>query len=329
MRRAPKRTLLVAAAVAVALLAAAPATARVVERIVAVVNQEIVLLSELKDRLRPMARQLNRIKDKTMREQRLDELRRQLLDMMIDEKLIAQQANRLKLTVSDKDLERAVGDVMAKNNLTRKELEEALSQEGKTITAYKQQILKPQLLRMRVLNVQVRSRVSVTNEEIKALYQKNLRALGVETKVRARHIFLAVPEDATKAQVAAVKARAVALLRQVKQKDVDFAAVAKEKSEDPVTREDGGDLRYFGRGTLPSNIEDKVFAMKAGEIGGPLRTERGFHIIKIEDREESSARTLDEVKGQLRNTIYAQKMEKATKAWLGELRKKAHIDMRL
>ena len=311
------------------LLVATPAAAKVVERIVAVVGNQIVLLSELQERVRPMARQLDQIKDKTMRAQRLDELRRQMLDMMIDEKLIALQANKLKLAIEDKDLERAVADVMSKNNLTRKELEEALAQEGKTITGYKQQILKPQLLRLRVLNVQVRSRVSVSQDEIKALYQKNMRALGVETKVRARHIFVTVPEDADAAETAKRKARAMELLRRVKQKDVDFAAVAKEASDDPVTKEDGGDLRYFGRGTLPSNIEDVVFALKKGDIRGPLRTERGFHIIKLVDRKESSARSLDEVKNQLQQTIYGQKMEKATKAWLGELRKKAHIDMRL
>ncbi len=327
--RTPRRNILLPAALAVFVCAAAlPAWAKVVERIVAVVNQEIVLLSELNERVRPMRRQLEKIKDKTMREQRTDELRRQMLNMMIDEKLIAQQAKKLKLSVEDKDLERAVADVMTKNNLTRKELEEALAQEGKSITAYKQQILRPQLLRMRVLNVMVRSRVSVTGDEIKALYQQNLRALGVETKVRARHIFVAVPEGVSRSEVAGIKARATALLRRVKKPDADFAEVAKEKSEDPVTREDGGDLRYFGRGTLPSNIEDVVFAMKKGEIKGPLRTERGFHVIKLEDRKESSARSFDEVKGQLRNTIYSQKMEKATKAWLGELRKKAHIDLR-
>jgi len=320
---------LIAFTVLLVLGAHATATAKVVERIVAVVNQQIILLSELKERVRPMARQFDRIKDKTMRAQRMDEMRRQMLDMMIDEKLIAQQANKLKLTVGDKDLERAVADVMSKNNLTREELEKALGQEGKTITGYKQQILKPQLLRLRVLNVQVRSRVSVSQDEIKALYQKNLRQLGVETKVRARHIFIAVPDGADAAETARRKARATALLKRVKAKDADFAAVAKEASDDPVTKEDGGDLQYFGRGTLPSSIEDVVFAMKPGEIRGPLRTERGFHLIKLEDRKESSARSLDEVKDQLRQTIYGQKMEKATKAWLGELRKKAHIDMRL
>lgn len=305
------------------------AGARVVERIVAVVNNEIVLLSDLNERLAPLMPQLRQIPDPTMRAQKLDELRRQALDRIIDEKLIEQEAAKLKLTVSDQDLERAIADVMAKNNLTREGLEEALKQEGKTIHAYKHQILRPQLLRLRVINIQVRSRVSVSDDELRALYQKNLRDLGVETKVRARHIFFALPEGAGRKERAAVKAKAQKVLALAKKEGADFAALAREYSEDPVTREDGGDLGTFGRGVLPSGVEDAVFAMKEGEVRGPLATERGFHIVKVVERKESSARSFAEVKDQLRQTLYGQKMESATQAWLAEVRKRSHIDIRL
>jgi parvulin-like peptidyl-prolyl isomerase len=248
---------------------------------------------------------------------------------MIDEALIKQQARKLKLKVSDKDLELAIKDVMRKNNLTREQLEQALRQEGKSIAAYKEKILRPQLLRMRVVNVQVRSRVAVSEDEIKALYQKNLRALGVETKVRARHIFVAIPLDATGKQVIERRRYAAALLAKAKKKGADFAALARKYSQDSVTRADGGDLGYFGRGTLPARIEAVVFSMKKGEVRGPLRAERGYHVIKVVDRKESSARPLSEVKEDLRNQLYMQKVEKATKAWLQELRKKSYVDIKV
>ena len=176
----------------------AVASGEVIERIVAVINDSILLQSELEERIAPMRGQLDRIPDPTMRAQRLDELRRQMLDRMIDDKLIAQQADKLKLTVGEKDLERAIQDVMRKNNLTLDGLKEALAQEGQSLEAYKQMVLRPQLLRLRVLNTAVRSRVSVTDEEIPALYQQNLRELGVQTKVRARHIFVALPRTRTR-----------------------------------------------------------------------------------------------------------------------------------
>ena len=304
------------------------AGARTIERIVAVVNRQIILLSELSERVRPMLPQIKRNPDKAAQAQQLDQLRRQMLQNMVDEKLITQEARKLKLTISDSDLERAIKDVMRRNGLSRKQLEQALAQEGKTITAYKQSILKPQLLRMRVINVQVRSRVSVSDDEIRALYQKNMRKLGVETKVRARHIFILVPEGSSPAKIAERKRFASALADRAK-KGADFAELARKHSQDPVTRLDGGDLKYFARGTLPSNVERVVFAMKKGDVQGPLRTDRGFHVILLVDRKESSARSFEEVKGKLKQEVYGRKMEKATMAWLAEVRRKAHIDLRL
>lgn len=311
------------------MLALSPsANGRVVERIVAVVNNDILLQSELDERLRPLLPQLRQIPDQQTRAQRLQQLRRQMLEHMIDEEIIKQEARKLKITVSEQDLERAVKDVMRKNNLTREQLEQALQQEGKGIHQYKNDILRPQLLRLRVLNVQVRSRVSVSDDEVKAYYQNNLRKLGVETKVKARHIFIAIPAEATAAVVRQRKQVALALLAKVKG-GADFAEMARKHSEDPVTRADGGDLGWFGRGTLPSNVENVVFAMKKGGIKGPLRTERGFHLIQMVDRKESSARSLAEVQEELREQIYGEKLEKATKAWLTEKRKSSHVEIRI
>ena len=304
------------------------ASARVVERVVAVVNDNILLLGELNERIRPMMSQIEQIPDGQMRKQRLAQLRREMLDHMVDDLIIQQEASRLKITVSDRDLELAVKDVMRKNSLTRQQLEEALRQEGNSITAYKVKILKPQLLRLRVLNVQVRSRVSVSDDEIKAFYQSNLRKLGVESKVRARHIFIVIPGGATTKKIRERRRFAESLLARLK-KGEDFDKMARQHSQDSVTRADGGDLGWFSRGTLPSNVENVVFSMKKNELRGPLRTERGYHLIQVVGRKESSARSLDEVKDELREQIYGQKLEKATKSWLMEKRKSAHIDVKL
>jgi peptidyl-prolyl cis-trans isomerase SurA len=310
------------------LLSATPARARVVERVVAVVNEDIILLSELEERLQPMLPQLQQIPDETSRRQRLEEVRRQMLNMMVDEELIRQEAQKLKITVTDKDLELAMADVMRKNNLTREQLEEALRQEGKDLLTYKSNILRPQLLRLRVLNVQVRSRIMVGEEEVRSSYQKNMRALGVGTKIKARHIFVGVPRGAPPRQVAERKKHAAALLDKIRGGE-DFAEVARKHSEDSVTRQDGGDLGTFERGTLPADVEDVVFAMKKGEIRGPLRAERGFHVIQVVDVRDSAARSFDEAKEELREQLYMQKMEKATTAWVAEVRKKSHIEIKL
>lgn len=300
---------------------------RVVERIVAVVNKQIILLSELRERLAPFAAQLAGVRDAGMRQQRLAELRKQVLNQMIDETLIEQEARKLKLGVADDEIDKALDQVMHRNNLTREQLESALRHEGKSIPAYREQILRPQLLRLKVLNVQVRARVSVQEDEIKALYQQNLRSLGVETRVHARHIFISLV-NAGEVQREQQEALVRELMRNLRQ-GADFAALAREYSEDSVTRESGGDLGFFGRGTLPSNVEDEVFGMKAGEVRGPIRSERGLHIIQLVERQDSSARPYEEVREDIRNQLYNQKMEKATQAWLSDVRKRSYVDVRL
>jgi peptidyl-prolyl cis-trans isomerase SurA len=275
----------------------------------------------------PFEAQLAAIPDPAQRRQRLSQLRKQLLRQLIDEKLIEQEARRLKLEVQPEDIERAVQEVIRRNKLTPGELEEALRREGKSLEEYKREVLRPQLLRLRVLNIQVRSRIAVSDDELKALYQQNLRSLGVETKVQARHIFVVVAGDATEEQRAERRTLARSLARRVKDGE-DFAALARQYSDDSVSRADGGKLGLVGRGSLPPGIEDVVFSMKKGEIRGPLRTSRGFHIVQVTGREESSARPYEEVREQLRNQLTAQKMEKATEAWLKDVRRKSYVDIK-
>ncbi|MFH1131763.1 MAG: peptidylprolyl isomerase [Pseudomonadota bacterium] len=304
------------------------AEAKVVESIVAIVNREIVLQSELDERMRPLLPQLEGIPDPLMRRRKTQELSKQFLDRIIDDKLVWQEGRELQLEVTDKELDLAIKDVMHKNNLTQGQLEEALHQEGKTLEAYRETILRPQLMRLRVINIKVRSRVATSDDEVRAQYQKNLRDLGVQTKVSARHIFIHVPDNADRRVVAEKKRFALSLLAKINNGQ-DFVESAKKHSDDPATRNEGGDLGFFARGTLPPNVEDVVFAMKKDEVKGPIRTSHGFHLIQLVDRQESLARPFEEVKEELYNQIYAEKLEKATRAWLKELRKKAHIEIKL
>lgn len=302
--------------------------ARVVERIAAVVNKQIILLSELRERIAPFEAQLDRIPDEDTRQRRRDEALKQALDQMVDEKLIQQEASRLQLGVKEEEVEKAVSEVMRRNSLTREQLEAALRQEGKGLNEYKAQILRPQLLRLKVLNVQVRSRISVSEDEIKALYQQNVRSLGAETKVRARHVFFYIPPGTSSKKAAKRVALARKVLDQLNHGG-DFAELVNKYSDDSVTRADGGDLGSISRGSLPARIEDEVFRMKKGEIRGPLRSSRGVHIVQVTEREESAARPYDEVREQLRAQLLNEKTEKATRTWLKDVRKRSYVEIKL
>ena len=138
---------------------------------------------------------------------------------------------------------------------------------------------------------------------------------------------VAIPEGADTAAVAEKQAQAVKILDRARAGE-DFAKLARELSDDPATRAEGGDLGYFGKDMLPKAIEEMVFAMKPGDIRGPVRADRGFHVIKLVDRKSKDAKGLEEVKDDIRMQLRQKEMERQTKTYLTELRKKTLVDIR-
>src|SRR5207249_2417654 len=151
---------------------------------------------------------------------------------------------------------------------------------------------------------------------------------GDHVQVRASHIFVAIPDNADAVTLKAKEKFASELIARIKGGE-DFAKLAKEFSQDPATRDEGGDLGYFGRDMLPKPIEEMVFNMKPGEVRGPVRADRGFHVIKLVDRRAKQIKPLAELKEELRAQLRQKEIERQTKNYLAELRKRTLVDVRL
>ncbi len=301
------------------------ARARVVEKVAAVVGDQLVLASEVEDRVGPLMADVNRITDPDKRAARASALRREVLERLIDDELILQQAAELKLSISSEQVDASIEEIKKQNSLTDEQLREALRSQGMTMSAYRAD-LRRQLLRFRVLNIAVGSRVNVSDDEVRAYYDRHMKD-GSNVQVRASHVFVAIPEGADAATVAEKQAQAQKILERA-QAGEDFAKLAREASDDAATRADGGDLGYFGKDMLPKAIEELVFAMKVGEVRGPIRVDRGFHVIKLVDRKVKDPKPFDEVKEDIRMQLRQKDMERQTKIYLSELRKKTLVDIR-
>ncbi|HVV49821.1 MAG TPA: peptidylprolyl isomerase [Polyangia bacterium] len=313
--------------VATAALALAPgrARARVVERVAAVVGDQLVLASEVEDRVGPLMADVNRITDPDKRSARAAALRREVLERLIDDELILQQATELKLSITSEQVDASIEEIKKQNNLNDEQLREALRSQGMTMSAYRAD-LRRQLLRYRVLNIAVGSRVNISDDEVRSYYDRHMKD-GSNVQVRASHVFVAIPEGADAATVAEKQAQAQKILERA-QAGEDFAKLARETSDDAATRADGGDLGYFGKDMLPKAIEELVFSMKVGDVRGPIRVEGGFHVIKLVDRKLKDPKPFDEVKDDIRMQLRQKDMERQTKIYLGELRKKTLVDIR-
>jgi len=310
------------------LLLVAPAggaVARTVEKVAAVVGDNVVLASEVEEKAAPLMAEVTRLPDPDKRAARAAALRREVLDRLIDEELILQQAADLKLSISSEQVDSSIEEIKKQNNIDDDQLREALKGQGMSMAHYRADIMR-QLLRFRVLNIAVGSRVNISDEEIKAYYERHMKG-SANTQVRASHIFIAIPDGADRAATAEKQAQAQKILERAKAGE-DFAKLARELSDDAATRAEGGDLGFFGKDMLPKPIEELVFSMEPGEIRGPVRADRGFHVIKMVDRKVKAPKPLDDVKDDIRMQLRQKDMERQTKNYLQELRKKTLVDIR-
>ena len=152
----------------------------------------------------------------------------------------------------------------------------------------------------------MRSRITVSPQDVEAYYNANLQQFQTPEQVRASHILLKT--DGGKDE-AAVRKQAEDILKQAKAPGADFAALAKKYSEDEGSKATGGDLDYFSKGRMVPEFESAAFSMQPGQIGDLVKSQFGFHIIKVVDKKPATTRTLDEVRAQILDTITSQRVD--------------------
>ena len=315
-----------AAALGLVLLAwPAASHARVVEKIAALVGDDLILLSEVEDRAAPLMADIAAIANPSERDARTNAIRREVLDRLVDDQLLAQQATELKLTVSNDEIDRAIGQIKHDYGLTDTQLADELRKQGLSMPAYRMNT-KREILKYRVLNIAVGSKINVGDSEVQSYYDRHMKSANIQ--VRASHIFIAIPEDADNATVLEREKLAKSLLARA-QGGEDFVKLAKEYSEDAGTRAEGGDLGFIGRDILPKPMEELVFSMRVGDIRGPVRADRGFHVIKLADKRAKDTKPFAEVQDDIRVRLRQREMERQTKIYLSDLRKKILVDIRL
>jgi len=282
----------------------------VVERVVAVVNEEIIPLSDL---------QREMLKHTGITDQRL------VLEGMIDRKLQLISAKRNGVDVSEKELAEGIDDIMKRNNLTLAQFEQALAKEGLTLEQYRIE-LKEQMTLSRLFNKFVRTGLSVDDAEIRSYYDKNTKLYSLPEEVRIRHLVVAVPDKASPAQVKAAQENADALMGRIRKGD-DFVLLIRENSGSPTAKQDG-DLGFMQRGHAIPELEEAAKNLKPGEFAGPVRCSDGFHILRLEDV-RTPVLPFEKVKEEINRMLFEQKMENTYRMFLQTLRSESHIENRL
>jgi peptidyl-prolyl cis-trans isomerase D len=188
----------------------------------------------------------------------------------------------------------------------------------------KYQILEKRIVRYALVDLtQLRQNTQVTDDEIKAAYQDNIQQYQVPNRFHAEHILL-LTTGKTDAEAAELKTKAEDILAQTKKKGANFEDLAKKYSEDPGSKTKGGDLGWLVQGQTVPEFEKAAFALNKGEISGLVRTQYGYHIIKLIDKESAHTKPLDEVRDSLKTPLLLQKADQQA----GALADKISADIR-
>jgi peptidyl-prolyl cis-trans isomerase SurA len=298
----------------------------VVDRIVAVVNQEIITLSEVQKRSHLLQEEIL-TEDRLERRQRVQEVFRKVLERLIDEKLIDQEAKKSGIKVPSREIEGAIEEMKRRNALDQENFEKLLAAEGLTVESLKKEIEK-QLLRTKVINWAVKVEPKAGEKELRDFYQDHIDRYRINESYRISHIFFLIPKDASLEQSREIRKKSLKVLERIRGGE-DFGEMALLYSEDPSSRKDRGDMGYFKKGELLPALEREAVHLRVGEVSGLIRTDVGYHIIKLLDRKGGESLPFEEVKEKVRADHYNREMEKAFQQFLSKLKEKSVIQIKL
>ncbi len=319
-----------AAAVGLSLLVAggvARAEPELVDRVAAVVNEDVITLSDVYERAWPMMQRLQQEANPSgISESKRREILRAALDDLIADRLLAAEQKALNIEVSDQELEYAIDDVRRQNTMDQRTFEQALMSQGQTMETYRDRLRKD-LAAMKLIGLKVRSKTKVSDEDVKAEYARRAKLDSADVEVRARHIVIQVPKGSDAAAEEEARQRALALAERAR-KGEDFVELAKNFSEGP-SKEDGGDVGFFKKGDMVAAFEKAAFALEVGGVSDPVRTPFGWHVIKLEEKRAGPAKPFEQVREELKDRLFKEQMQRHTEAYVDELRRQAIIDVKM
>jgi peptidyl-prolyl cis-trans isomerase SurA len=313
----------------------------VVEEIVARVNNEIVSRTEY-IRSRDQVKQDIQQQDPANADRDFSQKEKDVLRDLIDQQLLLQKGKDLGIT-GDTELIKKLDEMRKEMKLeTMEDLEKAAEAQGASYEDFKQN-MRNGIITQKVIGQEVGQKLSMNKDEEKKFYDEHRAELDQPEQVRLSELLITphgpakpaigadgkpVPpsEAETQAELDAAKAKADGLVDQI-HKGAKFDDLAKKYS-DVASGKDGGDLGYFKRGTMSKELDDVVFALKAGEVSNVIRTKQGYVILLVTEHQTGGIPPFKEVEPRIQDALYMQKLQPALRAYLTTLREEAYIDIK-
>jgi peptidyl-prolyl cis-trans isomerase C len=253
-----------------------------------------------------------------------DRVVRGVLDQLVAYRLLAQESAVRKVAVPDADVDAQIAQIRSQfpseQLFTQTLVQRQLTLEGLRVD------IREGMQIDRMIDAEVAARTNVSAEQVNDFYAKNPTEFQQAERVRASHILIRVPEGGDAAAKEQARARAADILKEVKA-GRDFAALAKEHSQDPGSAPSGGELGAFERGQMVGPFEEAAFSLPAGQTSELVETQFGFHIIKVAEKQAARAIPLEEVRKQVEQFLQGQNKERETQAFIDSLKAKGKVEI--
>ena len=299
---------------------------QLLDRVVAVVNEEVITQAEVDTFLRPIYQQYSAEMSGETLAKAIGEVRQKVLSQMIEDKLVYQEAVTQGIEIKDEDLEKEFQDFKAKMEKPE-ELDEMLEREGLTMKSLRERLKKQAMVRQ-LQDREIRSKVIISPVLVEDFYKNNPDKFKTKERIRVRSLTVKKSEATRDKGLTDEKAKQrMDLLDQKIKLYRNFDQVVKDFSEDSHAKEDGlGD--WIERGAMIESVDEVIFKTPVGRLTGIVETPVGYHIFRIEAKEPESVRTFEEVKGQISGYLFQEESNKRFKQWLEEIKKEAYISIK-
>jgi peptidyl-prolyl cis-trans isomerase SurA len=310
------------------MLLCVPVGAEVVDKIIAVVNDEIITLAEFNTAFDPYLKNIEDNYKGKDKEALINQSKEAFLKRLVDNLLIEQEAKKAgkSIVIKDEEVMDVVRDMIAKRKSNMEEFKKNLAREGTSLESLKKDI-RSQMVRMRLLRWEIKSKVMVSDEEIGEYYTKNRQDYEGKEAVRLKQIFLAIPAKADKKTKAKIKEEAEQLRKRVLAGE-PFELLAVKYSQGPGAAQ-GGDIGFIEKGTIIVAVDSVAFNLPMEQVSEVIESSIGFHIIKVVDKKGAGLKPIATVREEIKTKIEDEKLEKKYEEWITSVRKKSFIEIKM
>jgi peptidyl-prolyl cis-trans isomerase SurA len=290
-------------------------------RVVAYVNDDVITLYELNSRIQELTGKTSE-ELQSANEQEFFKIRGEILDLIIDERIIKVKVKELEIEVTTEDIDNYIEYIKQNNKLTQEELFEQLKQEGLTYEKFREKI-RDDLERRDLVEREIREKLIITEEQIAAYYEFNKKAYEKPGTAHIASIFLVPDTQDSLAQLDELKKKGAAIIERIS-KGERFEDMAKEFSNGPGANE-GGDLGNIKLTDVDQKILDVIHSLKDGEVSNPIDMGNRIQIVKLIKKVDTNYTPLEEAKEGIHETLYNNEMEKRYKEYMNSLKKTSYV----